>query len=513
MRNLSIKSFFIYLINVINCLNLVFNYKNKYMKKILLSAFLMLSSFLFAQQNCGSAVEITTNGTITAPAITGTYVTSCDQTNADGAGPYFGVWYKYTATSNGTVALTSNLPANVAPNSIDTRLSVWQGASCSALTCVGGADDFSATVYLSTFNFNAVAGTTYYFQWDSRWSALGFNFTFTFTPVSCFPVTTLNAATGIATTSITLNWAAASLNPANYDVEYGPLGFTLGTGTLVSTPTNSITLNGLSASTGYDYYVRSNCGTSQSTWTAVSSFSTAKVCPQTFGFENNSELVGWSTFGNGSYGLSANAPTLAQAGNFYWIFNTNATAVSNNWLFTPAFSLQANEAVTITFWVRCATARSLRLTVGNTTLPASQTTQLWANAALNNPTFTQFTATFTPSTSGIYYFGWNDISTAQAVATMRIDSINFSSVLSTNEFSESNFTVYPNPTKGLIDISNDTDASISSVELSDINGRVVKRFSLGENESQINISEISQGIYLMKIISDKEIVTKKIVKE
>jgi hypothetical protein len=481
------------------------------MKKTLLSAFLMLTSFLFAQQNCGSAVEITANGTITAPAITGTYVTSCDQTNPDAAGPYYGVWYKYTATSNGTVALTSNLPANVAPNSVDTRLSVWQGASCSALTCVGGADDVSGTVYLSTFNFNAIAGTIYYFQWDSRFSALGFNFTFTFNPVSCFPVTTLNATSGITTTSITLNWAAATLNPANYDVQYGPLGFTFGTGTSVSTSTNSITLNGFSASTSYDYYVRSNCGTSQSTWTAVSSFSTAKVCPQTFGFENNSELVGWSTFGNGSYGLSAIAPTLAQAGSYYWIFNTNTTAVSNNWLFTPAFSLQANEAVTITFWVRCVTARSLRLTVGNSTLPASQTTQLWTNAALNNPTFTQFTTSFTPSIAGIYYFGWNDISTAQTVATMRLDSINFSSVLSTNEFSESNFSIYPNPTSSILNISNPNNVEIKSISVVDINGRIVKNQS--DSLSQINVSDLNAGVYFVTIEAAEGKTTKKFIKQ
>ena len=85
-------------------------------------------------------------------------------------------------------------------------------------------------------------------------------------------------------------------------------------GNNVILPVYSITLNGLAASTGYDYYVRSNCGTSQSTWTAVSFFSTAKVCPQTFGFENNSELVGWSTFGNGSYGLSADAPVFGVIG-------------------------------------------------------------------------------------------------------------------------------------------------------------------------------------------------------
>lgn len=483
------------------------------MKKILLLSFLFLGiSNSFAQADCDNAFVITNNETITAPAITGTYEISCDQVNPDGAGPYFGLWYKFTATANGTIAISSNLPANVAPFNVDTRVSVWQG-TCSALTCVGGADDISATNYLSSFNFNALAGTTYYIQWDSRWSDLGFDFTFTFTPVSCFPVTTINPSTNISSTSITLNWALATLNPANYNVEYGPLGFVQGTGTTVSSATNSITLNGLTASTGYDYYIRSNCGTSQSAWTAVNSFTTAKLCPQTFGFESNSQLVGWSTFGNGTYGLSANAPTLAQAGNFYWIFNTNTAAVSNNWLFTPPFSLQANETVTITFWVRCATARSLRLTVGNTALSASQTTQLWANTALNNPTYTQFTASFTPTSTGIYYFAWNDVSSAQATATLRLDSINFTSVLGTNDFLSSSFSVFPNPTKNVINFSNDANAVVSLVEMTDMNGRVIKSAKINATEGQISVSDLSSGVYMMRITTDQGTATKKIVKQ
>lgn len=43
-------------------------------------------------------------------------------------------------------------------------------------------------------------------------------------------------------------------------IEYGPSGFTLGTGTTIQATQNPYTLTGLYAGTGYDVYVRSNCG-------------------------------------------------------------------------------------------------------------------------------------------------------------------------------------------------------------------------------------------------------------
>lgn len=494
------------------------NKKNNYFMKKLLLLITVLGSFTFsyAQLSCATATTITANGTITTSAIPAsgtTYQLACDQTNGELAAPATpqGIWYKFTAASNGTVAITSSIPPNTQAQ--DTRLSVYSG-TCAALTCVAGNDDISATDYLSAVNFNAISGTTYYIQWDNRWASASFAFSFTFTAVSCLPVTTVNAPSNIATTSMTLNWATATGNPAEYQVEYGVLGFLQGTGTVVTVSTNSANLTGLTASTAYDYYVRSKCNSTDfSAWTTVNSFSTAKVCPQTFGFETNAELVGFSTFGNGAYGLSANAPTNAQAGNYYWIFNTNATTVSNNWLFTPAFSLQANEQVTVTFWIRCATARSLRFTVGNAATSAAQTTQLWANNALNNPTYTQFTATYTAPSAGIYYFGWNDISTAQATATLRLDSINFTSVLSNNEYLASNLSVYPNPTKNIINISNSLNAVVENVVLTDLNGRVVKRQNIDAAEGQVNISDLATGIYMMNVTTNQGTATKKVIKE
>ena len=483
------------------------------MKKLLLLLTLISTVTGIAQTSCATAVTLTANGVTNVPTITGTYQLACNNVNGELASGPLGMWYQFTPTSNGQVTVSSNLSQNVAPFSDDTRVSVYTG-SCAALTCVDGSDDVSATNYLTTLNFSVLSGNTYYIQWDNRWSAAGFAFEFTFTAVSCLPVSTINLPTNISTTGVTLNWDAAAGNPAEYQVEYGPLGFLQGTGTIVTVATNSASLTQLSTSTPYEFYVRSKCNaTDFSAWSAISSFTTAKLCPQSFGFENNSELIGFSTFGNGAYGLSANAPTLAQAGNFYWIFNTNATAASNNWLFTAPFSLQANEAVTVTFWVRCTTVRSLRFTVGNANSAAAQTTEIWANPAINNPNYVQYTVTYTPTAAGIYYFGWNDVSTAQAVATLRLDSINFSSVLSTKSFENIGLSVYPNPVDDSFMIDNMESLDIKSLSIFDINGRTVKNINVNSIGNEINISDLNSGIYFLNIDTENGTATKKIIKK
>lgn len=475
------------------------------MKKFLLSLTVLFSYFnVHAQLSCASPTVITQTGSFVAPAVTGTYATTCyNSPTTDAGGVMNGIWYSFTPATSGQVTINSNLTSNVAPLSNDTRLSVFTG-TCAALVCYDGSDDVSATNFLTTLTFNVGAGTTYYIQWDNFWNGASFNFDFTFTSITCLPPSFVTANTNVTTNSITLGWEASLSNPAGYDVEYGLSGFTQGTGTIVSTETNSLDLSGLVASGVYDYYVRSNCGAEQSSYTAVNTFALAKTCPYSSGLDDNAQLAGWTTAGNaGDQGLGNNA-TLAQSPAGYWIMNTNATAAVNNWLFSPAFFLQAGEEVSISFWQRSAAARSLRVTVGSDNDPVAQTTQLYANTALTNNVFGQINVpAFVAPTTGIYYFGWNDISPAAAVATMRLDTFNFTSVLGTNNFLSSNLSVYPNPTKDIIYVNNNLNAVVNSIEMSDLNGRVVKTQIINAAEGQVSISDLAAGVYMMKVITDQ----------
>ena len=60
-------------------------------------------------------------------------------------------------------------------------------------------------------------------------------------------------------TSIDLAWLEMG-SATSWEIEYGPVGFTQGTGTVVNATTNPFTVSGLQHSTGYDFYVRATCG-------------------------------------------------------------------------------------------------------------------------------------------------------------------------------------------------------------------------------------------------------------
>ena len=66
-------------------------------------------------------------------------------------------------------------------------------------------------------------------------------------------------ATNVTTTSIELSWDEMG-TATNWDIEYGPMGFTPGHGTVETASSNPYTINGLNHSTGYDFYIRANCG-------------------------------------------------------------------------------------------------------------------------------------------------------------------------------------------------------------------------------------------------------------
>ena len=491
------------------------------MKKLLLSSILMLGSLsLFAQDDCASPL-FALEGTNTAPAVTGTFEGACFNLTADNAGlPIYGLWYSFTPVSDGEVTVNANLPANVAPNSVDTMVSIMTG-TCGALNCVASNDDVSATNYLSSVTFPVAAGVTYYIEWSNYWDGNGFDFDLTFTPISCLTTYGVNLPTNTATTSITLNWDASLSNPANYEVEYGVAGFTQGTGTTVSPTTNAVNLTGLTAETVYDYYIRSNCGATQSIWTTVNKFTTAKLCPELAGFDNANQLVGWTTSGNtGAYGVGTTAANAQGGVGQYWIFNNSITVATNNWLYSPAFSLQAGEQVTVSFYERNATAngaRSMRVTVGTAAAAASQTTQLYSNAALLNNTYAQITVpAWTAPAAGIYYFGFNDnsaLATTAAATTMRFDTVNFTSVLGTNDFLSSKFSVFPNPVNNVINFSNDQNAVVSTVDMTDLNGRIIKSLKVNATEGQISVSDLATGMYMMKITTDQGVAVKKIVKQ
>lgn len=86
--------------------------------------------------------------------------------------------------------------------------------------------------------------------------------------------------------------------------------------------------------------------------------------------------------------------------------------------------------------------------------------------------------------------------------------------LGTDSFSSYSVTVYPNPARDFVTIEGLSSSNIMSYKVVDLNGRIVKsKENINENSTQINISDLQSGVYMMTINSDKGSTIKKIIKE
>ncbi len=77
---------------------------------------------------------------------------------------------------------------------------------------------------------------------------------------------------------------------------------------------------------------------------------------------------------------------------------------------------------------------------------------------------------------------------------------------SISDVENSTFKVYPNPVVDVLTIENDNLVSGTIVNQA---GKVVKRFT----QSNVNLSELASGIYFVNILTDENVITKKIVKK
>lgn len=77
-----------------------------------------------------------------------------------------------------------------------------------------------------------------------------------------------------------------------------------------------------------------------------------------------------------------------------------------------------------------------------------------------------------------------------------------------------NVKIYPNPTNGVVTVSNKELIPLRNIRLFDFNGQTVlsKQIPNVNEEFQLDLSYLANGVYFLKLYSDKTIITKKIIK-
>ncbi len=96
--------------------------------------------------------------------------------------------------------------------------------------------------------------------------------------------------------------------------------------------------------------------------------------------------------------------------------------------------------------------------------------------------------------------GWNRFLCMSDTGELIYSNPNYESCYLVTDITENNkpiINIYPNPAKGTLIIQNKENVKIKSISILDLNERILKQFDI--NQTRLNISGISSGIYLLKI--------------
>lgn len=118
--------------------------------------------------------------------------------------------------------------------------------------------------------------------------------------------------------------------------------------------------------------------------------------------------------------------------------------------------------------------------------------------------------TNTPVIGGDTYYvrvsGYSS-STTQGTFCLKVST----NTLSNDSFDNTGFTSYPNPVKNLLNLT--YSKNIEKVQVINLLGQEMIVKSMNETQGQVDMSQLSSGTYLVKVTSDNQVKTIKIVKE
>lgn len=193
----------------------------------------------------------------------------------------------------------------------------------------------------------------------------------------------------------------------------------------------------------------------------------------------------------------------------------------NNWAVSPVINLSAHAGKTITLsFLRQTNAEfpadKYSVYVGTSNDPATlinATVTSTETPTDGSPTTKTVDLTSLAGQAAVYIAFRHYGSTDNDFISIDDVTVTAGDVAGVNDLLVSKLSVFPNPANDVVTISNGENILINKVEVVDLNGRTVVLSNFdGVSDAKINISNLSSGLYMMNISSDKGIVTKKIVK-
>lgn len=456
----------------------------------------------------------------------------------------------------------------------EVRLSTTNNTAATSFSVVlQASQDAPVTWTKKEFNLASYVGQTVYVAiratGTDEWEIYADDFVSDVVP-TCIQPTALTA-TAITPTSANLAWTAGA-SETQWDVEL--VNVTAG-GTVTGTPTATAVANPYSATlvagSNYQYYVRARCSaTDLSAWSGPFAFNNlvAPGCPGTpvpangaTGIPAGAITLSWSipTTGDAvaSYDLYSGDPgDMDLVANYltnttgtdlvinayntviYWkVIAKNAGGESvgcAEWSFTtapsPGYCLAAangqwptatysvptcdGTASTVTAAGYAGEYSKVNVVSGNTYTFTSGASDFITISDTNGTAplaygQTPLTWIATSSTVIRFYSHLTDQCGSQSVDRTR--GISCAAPMSVEDFATAKVKAYPNPVKNVLNIS--FNENISDVAVFNLVGQQVLSKKINTTEAQVDMSNLAQGTYLVKVTVNNEVKTMKVVKE
>lgn len=192
------------------------------------------------------------------------------------------------------------------------------------------------------------------------------------------------------------------------------------------------------------------------------------------------------------------------------------TTKNNDFLISPQLQLGPSGNM-LKFWAKGISAQypeKFKVGISTTGTAAADFTFITTGTGITPPvTWTEYSYDLDAYQGQNVYIAINCVS-ADAFALLIDDFKVTAQVLATEDFFKSNFAVYPNPATDMLNISSSNNATINAASITDINGRTVKTVSMNAvSQAQINISDLTAGVYFLNVTSDAGTGTTKIIKK
>ena len=153
-----------------------------------------------------------------------------------------------------------------------------------------------------------------------------------------------------------------------------------------------------------------------------------------------------------------------------------------------------------------AVDNTITQTASNLSSNETSASYQWYNCDTNLAISGATNQTFVPTASGNYAVAVSNGScTEQSICTAF-------SVLSTEEFSNIEVNVFPNPVISILKINNFTEKELK-ITVNDISGKIINTLMSKKEHIEINLEKESLGIYFVNIASKTKLSTFKIIKE